>query len=234
MVCVAEDMLVISATEAWKTTHPGTVIGLLEFSALDNRQPSQCLDERKRTIEASLRERYYGFNRQDFLSLPVMAAYNQYYRKFNKTYHVLLQLESIVKGKNLPNVSPLVDASFAAEVDTLVLTAGHDVDTLKGAITMDVAREGDTFIQMGGSAKTIPPGDMVMRDESGLLCSILYGQDNISPITPKTTQALYVSYAPAGVPLVVVQSQLRQIEEHIRLFSPSAVVEQCRLVNASA
>ncbi len=227
-------MLVISATEAWKTTHPGAVIGLLEFSALDNRQHSQCLDERKRTIGASLRERYHGFTRQDFLSLPVMAAYNQYYRKFNKTYHVLLQLESItIKGKNLPNVSPLVDASFAAELDTLVLTAGHDAARLNSAITMDVSREGDTFIQMGGAVKAIPPGDMVMRDESGLLCSILYGQDNVSPITTQTTRALYVAYAPAGVPQEAVQSQLQKIEEHIRLFSPHAVVEQCTLLNAA-
>ena len=55
---------------------------------------SPQLNDRKRETEARLRERYKGFTRQDFLSLPVMSAYDQYYKRFNKTYHVQLQLES--------------------------------------------------------------------------------------------------------------------------------------------
>jgi DNA/RNA-binding domain of Phe-tRNA-synthetase-like protein len=92
-------------------------------------------------VEARLRERCKGFTRQDFLSLPVMSDYERYYKRFNKTYHVQLQVESIVlKGKNLPDVSPLVDANFVAEVETLVLTAGHDAAKLRGSISIDVSR----------------------------------------------------------------------------------------------
>ena len=95
----------ISATEEWRTAHPGAIIGLLELLGLENNScPSPRLDERKREVEARLRERCKGFTRQDFLSLPVMSAYEQYYKRFNKTYHVQLQVESIVlKGKNLPD-----------------------------------------------------------------------------------------------------------------------------------
>ncbi len=67
-----------------------------------------------------------------------MAAYERYYKRFDKTYHVQLQVESIVlKGKNLPDVSPLVDANFIAEIETFVLTAGHDVMQLQGSVCMD-------------------------------------------------------------------------------------------------
>src|SRR5262245_64447502 len=73
-----------------------------------------------------------------------MAGYVHYYKRFGKTYHVLLQLESIVlKSKGLPSVSPLVDANFTAEVETLVLTAGHDAQQLQGEISIDGARDGD-------------------------------------------------------------------------------------------
>ncbi len=68
-------MLIISGTDEWKKAHPGAVIGLLEISGVDNRSDSLRLDERKRETEARLREDYAGFTRQDFLSLPVMAAY---------------------------------------------------------------------------------------------------------------------------------------------------------------
>jgi DNA/RNA-binding domain of Phe-tRNA-synthetase-like protein len=226
-------MLSLSPTHEWHTTHPGAIIGLLELSGVTQPASSPALDERKRETEARLRERYQGFTRQDFLALPVMATYHRYYRSFEKTYHVQLQLESLVlKGKNLPDVSPLVDANFIAEVETLVLTAGHDVAKLFTPVIIDVSRAGDQITQMNSVAKAIRPGDMLMRDANGVSCTIIYGQDDRSPISAQTTHVLYVAYAPPGVPSESVDEQLRRIEENIRLFSPSAVVERHELLAA--
>ena len=227
-------MLSISATAEWRAVHPGAAIGLLELSGLENGRGSAELDDRKRRTEARVRERYRGFTRQEFLSLPVMAAYARYFKRFGKTYHVLLQLESIVlRGKNLPAVSPLVDASFAAEVETLVLTAGHDVRKLDGEVFIDVARDGDQLSPMtGGAPKAIPAGDMIMRGAHGVCCSVIYGQDNRSPLTADSSHVLYVAYAPPGVPDDVVEAHLRLIEEHARLVSRLAVTEQRRVLAA--
>ena len=226
-------MISISATDEWKNSHPGATIGILELSDVVNAASSPKLDDRKRQTEARLRERYQGFSRQDFLSLPVMADYERYYKRFNKTYHVQLQVESIVlKGKNLPDVSPLVDSNFMAEVETFVLTAGHDADKLQEPVLIDVGREGDAMTQMNGTSKAIRAGDMIMKDAGGICCTILYGQDNRSAITPETTHVLYVSYAPAGVPTDIVDLQLHRIEENIRSCSATAVIEQHRLLVA--
>ncbi len=226
-------MLLIAVTDEWRTTHPGAVIGVLELSGVVNTHPALPLDERKRETEARMRARYCGFTRQDFLALPVMAAYDRYYTRFNKTYHVQLQVESIVlKGKALPTISPLVDANFMAEVETFVLTAGHDAAKLHGAMVIDVAREGEQITQMSGVAKALRAGDMIMRDATGVRCSIIYGQDNRSLISPATSQVLYVAYAPPGVPADTVEAHLRTIEANVRLGSPGAVVEQHRLLTA--
>ena len=224
-------MLVITATDEWRMAHPGAVIGLLEISGVDNSHPSAALEERKRETEAQLRERYRGFTRADFLALPRMAAYEQYYKRFNKTYHVQLQVESLVlKGKSLPAVSPLVDANFTSEVVTFVLTAGHDVARLQEPVVMDVSRDGDVMTQLNGATKPIRAWDMVMRDAGGVSCTILYGQDNRSPITPETRHVLYVVYAPPGIAAADVNQQLDQIETCIRLFAPQMKVEQRRLL----
>ena len=226
-------MLSISATDEWRTAHPGAAIGLLEISGVEKTQTSTRLDDRKLETEARLRARFKGFTRQEFLSLPVMSAYVRYYKRFGKTYHVQLQVESIVsKGKSLPNVTPLVDANFVAEVETLVLTAGHDAAKLQGAVSIDVSRDGDQMTQMNGALKPLAAGDMIMRDANGVSCSILYGQDDRSPISSATSHVLYVAYAPAGVPAEVVDGQLRQIEENVRLFSPKVSIEQHRLLSA--
>jgi DNA/RNA-binding domain of Phe-tRNA-synthetase-like protein len=226
-------VLVISATAAWRSAHPEGIVGLLELSSVVNTRPSVGLDDRKRLTEARLRERYRGFARRDFLALPVMVAYTRYYKRFNKTYHVQLQLESIVlRGKSLPNVSPLVDANFLAEMEALILTAGHDVGKLDEPISIDVARDGDGLTQMTGTSRAIPAGDMIMRDARGVCCSIIYGQDDRSPITADTTHVLYVAYAPPGVPASAVEAQLHLIEEHVRLGAPAAVRVQRRLLVA--
>jgi DNA/RNA-binding domain of Phe-tRNA-synthetase-like protein len=224
-------MLTITATDAWKERHPGAQMGLLEISGVDNTKPSAVLEQEKRAIEGRLRKKYANFSREKFLALPVMDAYHRYYRSFGYTYHVLLQLESVaLKGKSLPNVSPLVDANFAAELETLILTAGHDVAQLEAPIIIDVAREHDEITQMNGDRKRIPTGDMLMRDAQGVACTILRGQDNRSPISKATTHVLYVSYVPGEVTEEQVRAQLDAMEKLVRLFAPECVVEQSQII----
>ena len=99
---------------------------------MNNSKRTTPLDARKKDIESRLRNKYVGFSRANLLSIDTLNAYKNYYKKFKKTYHVQLQLESVVlKGKSFPNVTPLVDANFASEMETLLLTAGHDTDLLE-------------------------------------------------------------------------------------------------------
>jgi DNA/RNA-binding domain of Phe-tRNA-synthetase-like protein len=227
-------MLTITAAPEWKSVYPGAQIGILEIAGVDNTLRSELLEAEKRALEARLQAHYTGFSRRDFLALPVMTAYERYYKRFDKTYHVLLQLESVVlKGKRLPEVSPLVDANFAAELDTLVLTASHDVALFQPPLLIDISHSGDEFIRMNGIPKQLPPGDMVMRDSQGVICTILYGQDNLSPITASTTHALYVAYAPPGVGVENVQAQLDAIEKNIRLFSANCQLVQKLVIGAT-
>ena len=71
---------------------------------------------------------------------------------------------------------------------------------------MDVSRDGDQMTQMNGALKPLLAGDMIMRDAGGVSCSIIYGQDDRSPIAAETTHVLYVAYAPTGVPVEPVEA----------------------------
>jgi DNA/RNA-binding domain of Phe-tRNA-synthetase-like protein len=227
-------MLEITETSEWRNVHAGATIGLLELRGVDNQHVSPALEAKKREAEDHLRSTYTGYGRKDFLAIPVLAAYKSYYRGFKKTYHVQLQLESLVNGdRDLPAVSPLVDANFLAEMTTFVLTAGHDAGRLVGPIAIDASRAGDEMTLMGGKKKAIYPGDMVMRDADGICCSIIYGQDNRSPISRATDHVLYVSYAPPGVSADETRAQLATIEDNVRLFSPRAEQVQRRLITAA-
>ncbi|MEM7734857.1 MAG: phenylalanine--tRNA ligase beta subunit-related protein [Deinococcota bacterium] len=224
----------IKATSEWHTRFPGGHVGVLLVSGVDNRKRTTPLDGHKRELEARLRKQFAGFSRADFLQLEVLAAYRDYYKTFGNTYHVQLHLESITtKNKSLPTVSPLVDANFAAELETLVLTAGHDADLLQEPIHIDASRGDETFIQMNGKTKTLKADDMMMRDAQGVVCSIIYGQDARTPISETTTRALYVAYGPAGVPKDAVRQQLEAITHNIQLVKEDIHVELLEVIAAN-
>ena len=226
-------MFQIEVADRWHDTFPGGYVGVLIIGNVDNARRPTPLDQRKKEIESRLRTKFAAFSRRDLLELEVLKAYRNYYKQVNKTYHVQLQLESVVhKGKSLPNVSPLVDANFAAELETLILTSGHDADLLEAPITLDATQGGETFIQMNGSVQSLKPKDMMMSDGKGVVCTIIYGQDQRTPISLNTRRALYVAYAPSEVPVAVVQQQLDSIRENVRCFAPAAEVEMLELYAA--
>lgn len=219
-------MIDIQVADRWRADHPGAHLGILLVGQVDNTQPSAALDAHKAALTADLRARYAGWSRADLLTLPALQIYRQYYKKFKKTYHVQLQLESVVqRGRDLSSVNPLVDAAFAAELDTLILTASHDADRLEPPLRIDSLGDGESFVAMGGQEQPLKAGDMAMRDAAGVICTIIYGQDGRSPITPATRRALYVAYVPAGIEETAVTHHLQTIERNIRLFAPTAVTE---------
>ena len=223
----------IKFTEAWHSTFSGGHIGLLALGPIDNSQPAAALEDHKRQLEASLRQQYEGMTRADLLTMAELAAYKSYYRRFKKTYHVQLQLESVLhKGKSLPMVNPLVDACFAAELETQLLTASHDLDKLAAPISVDASTGTEQLLQMNGQSRQIKANDMMMCDAQGVVCTIIYGQDGRTPVTKATRQVLYVTYAPAGVSAETVAEHHAVLLRNVRLVDEDTAVIHEQIVTA--
>jgi DNA/RNA-binding domain of Phe-tRNA-synthetase-like protein len=153
-------------------------------------------------------------------------VYGAYYKRFDKTYHVQLQLESILfKGKSIPSGAALVEAMFMAEIKNFLLTAGHDLDTLQLPIRLDVTRGDEVYTLMRGQSQQVKPGDMIISDDLGIISNIIYGPDQRSQIQPGTRNVIYTTYAPAGIPQPSITRHLQDIESYVRMFSLQAKTE---------
>ena len=217
----------------WKTTYPGASVGILLLRDVANPPNHPALDARKAEVEAALRSRFAGADRSALKALPTIRAYGDYYRRFDKTYHVLLQLESVVfKNKSIPSVAALVEAMFIAELQNQLLTAGHDADVLRSPLGIDVASGSETYVLLSGRPQTLAAGDMFIHDAQGVLSSILHGPDQRTAITPNTRQALFTVYAPVGIAPAAVESHLRDIQSNVLLVSPNASVERLEVLSA--
>lgn len=223
-----------TVSETWRKAYRGAAVGVLALSGVANPETCPALDQRKEAIEQELRARFAGATRGDLARLPVLQAYEAYYKRFKKTYHVQLQLESVVmKGKSLPRVAALVEAMFAAELKNLLLTAGHDLDAVALPAEVRVAEGAEDYIALSSQPQLLKAGDMYIADRLGIMSSIIYGPDARTRLTPQTRRALFTVYAPPGIAAEAVAAHLGDIRDHALLIAPRAQVELLAVFRAT-
>lgn len=220
-------------SEAWKKAYPNAHAGVLVMREAANPAHHTVLEQHKADLEEQLRARFAGQDRAALLRNPALHAYDAYYKQFKKTYHVQLQLESILlKGKSIPTVAALVEAMFMAEMDGLLLTAGHDLDAVRLPLTIDTGDGVESYTLLRGEPQVTKAGDMLIRDMEGIISSIVYGPDQRTQIAPGTRDAVFTIYAPAGIARHEVKRQLEQIRDNILTIAPLAMVEMMDVFGA--
>jgi DNA/RNA-binding domain of Phe-tRNA-synthetase-like protein len=215
----------LHVSETWRAAYPGASIGLLAMRGVGNPEHHPLLEQRRAELEAELRSRYGGLERSQLKALPALQVYGAYYRRFGKTYHLQLQLESVVlKGRPLPGAAALVEAMFMAELRSLLLTAGHDLDAVRGRPSVEVATGEESYTTLSGQQQRLKAGDMFIRDQEGVLSSVLYGPDSRTRLTSATTGVLFTVYVPAGIEATLVEQHLASIKDNVLLVAPGAEI----------
>jgi DNA/RNA-binding domain of Phe-tRNA-synthetase-like protein len=210
----------------WRTAFPGAHAGVLVMRDVFNPPSSADLALHREAIEQQTRLRFAGQARRDLEALPILQAYEAYYKRFKKTYHVQLQLESIAfKGRSIPDAAALVEAMFMAEVKNLLLTAGHDLDVLHLPVVLDISSGDETYTLLRGQPQQLKAGDMMMSDREGIISSVIYGPDQRAKIQATTQNVMFTVYAPPGIGEEIVGAHLQDITGYVRLVTPDARVE---------
>jgi DNA/RNA-binding domain of Phe-tRNA-synthetase-like protein len=229
----AETMELI-VSDGWRRAYPDAAVGILAMHGVANPAHHPGLEQRKRALERALRERYAGYDRQALKALPALQAYDAYYRQFRKTYHVQLQLESVVfKDKPIPSVAAIVEMMFMAELHDLLLTAVHDLEAVEFPVRVDVADGSERYVRLDGQEQRLKAGDMFIADRKAVMSSIIYGPDRRTQVTDETRAVLFTTYAPPGIAPEIVQDHLEGILEMVHLVAPGATVETLRVYRAS-
>ena len=130
-------------------------------------------------------------------------------------------------------MAALVEAMFMAEMDTLLLTAGHDLDAVRLPLTLDVARQDESYVLLRGDAQAPKAGDMLIRDREGIVSSIVYGPDQRTQINAKTRNAVFTVYAPEGIRVEAIEEHLARIQTNVQIITPGAQVGLLQIYGAA-
>ncbi len=222
----------LTLIDAWKTAYPTASVGILAMRGVANPMVCPALEARKAELEADLRARFAGKTRADIKALSEFQAYTAYYKRFKKTYHVQLQLESVaLQGKSIPSVAALVETMFMGELKNCLLTAVHDLDVVQPPVRIDVADGSESYVTLNGQSQTLKPGDMFIADAVGVLSSIIYGPDAHTQVTPDTRNVLFTVYAPEGIAPETVRRHLEDTRDLVWLIAPDAEIVELRVHN---
>jgi len=196
--------------------YPDSKFGILAVRALDAGFDRSCMENLKKDEIEKIKTLHDGYERKLIVDKAPMCHYTAYYKQFKKTYHVLLQLESVLlKNRGIPDTDIPVEVMFLAEMKNLLLTAVHDLDKIDGSLAMCAAAGTETYVNISGKTEQLAKDDLYLSDESGVISNILCGPDCRTRISGATKNALYFVYGVDGITEAQIQSHLEDIRSYL-------------------
>ena len=168
----------------------------------------------------ALKERFADYDRKAVFGENV---YFRFFKKFKKTYPVLMQLESILlKGRPFPHANPITAIPFLAELETQHLLGTHDVEQVQGSVRLFAGTEKAPFPGMRGEEVHTYPGDFCGRDDGGIIFSMIAGADDRTCVRESSTHVFYPVFGVAGQPVEELTAVLDRLEEYVKTLVPDA------------
>lgn len=208
----------IFISETLKVQFPNIKVGIIEIKKIYNKISDTNFEKAKLSLESHIRQNY-----TDVKNFEVIRKNNQYFKNFYSTYPILFQIQSILKGKSFPSTSCAVEAMFMAELESMFLTAGHDLDTIEGDLNVTLTKGEELYIKINKKNQSLKPNDIICFDGEGIISSVLYGPDFRTKITQSTSNCLFFSYFPYGEDDSKIQDHFNNILKYIKLFSDNVL-----------
>jgi DNA/RNA-binding domain of Phe-tRNA-synthetase-like protein len=192
---------------------PHLKVATMEVRNLENKKLDESLEKEKRAIESEIRN-----NTKDYLESKTIKKYNEFFKKFGKKYPIEYQIKSITEGKSFPSQYTVVEAMFMAELKNMYLTAGHDLDLIKGSLNTKITKDNEEYENISGKEMKLKPGDITTEDEFGIISSVLFGPDRRTMITEKTRNYLFFAYFPYGEEDRKIKNHFEDIVAYVKIF----------------
>ena len=210
------------------TKDPGLIERNIPFGYVNVRYPSReqlhIADFRNLVIAelTSLKEMYPEYDRKAVFG---ENPYVRFFKKFKKTYPVLMQFESVMfKGRSFPDFNPVAEVPFLLELVTHVLSGAHDIDQISGVVELYSAVCKEEFPGLRGTPVHTYPGDVCGRDDKGIIFSLIAGADERTCAREDSRHLLYPIFGTPDLEEAVISAAIETLVRYIRVLSPEAEI----------
>ena len=136
-------------------------------------------------------------------------------------------LRRVLRGDGLPVINSLVDINNACSLEFLLPIGLHDLDAVRGAMTLRVGRQGEGYDAIGKGAYSVE-GRITVADDLGP-CGSPTSDSQRSMITLATKRCLMIIYAPSGYPSAALEAHAALAASRITRFA-GGTIRQVRVL----
>jgi len=179
---------------AYASRYPDVGFGRVLLTGCENAENPEGFDQHKRGLLRRMRRRDTVAGITERIDL-----YDRFFSEFGHPCPLPGHLKRTVNS-GFPRYNLLVDAHFMAEMCAGILVAVTDFDRMEGALTLDLAAEGEICRGMGGREMRTRQGEIVLRDEVEIVCVLCQGADEKTRVRENTTNVLFYAYGVPGIP----------------------------------
>ena len=184
---------VFSKSSKYKSRYPEVAFGLTLISGCQNPFNPPDFDQYKRKRLRKMRKRETLAQITERIEI-----YNGFFESFGFECPLPKHLKRTVNS-GFPRYNLMVDTHFMAEMCAGILVAVTDYDCFEGKVTLDLADEGEKCVGMGLRDLRTKEGEIVFRDEKGIVCVLCQGADEKTRVKEETRNVLFYAYAVPGI-----------------------------------
>jgi DNA/RNA-binding domain of Phe-tRNA-synthetase-like protein len=207
----------LSISPGYREAYPGLAFGWTLIGGCRNSDNPPGFDEAKRQLLRKMRKR------ETLAALTArIETYDRFFRSFGYDCPLTKHLKRTVHS-GFPRYNLVVDTHFIAEMCAGILVAAADFDRFEGALTLDVARAGESCVGMGHRKFVTKDREIVLRDEKEIVCVLCQGADEKTRVSADTRRVLLYAYAVPGIEAEAIREGLSLAGETLSRFGEGRV-----------
>lgn len=195
MGMTTEEMYLRVSPAIWEK-FPHLKLGVLVVEGMDNTVDATGSAE---FLQKCTHDARNAYAQTDLSRVDKIIDWREAYRSFGfKPAQFRCSAESllrrIMQGKDLPSINPLVNIYNAVSLKYTLPMGADDLDQVKGAIQLTVARGDEQFTALGSSATELTQaGEVVYRDDRFVTCKVWNWREcDQTKIETGTKRAIFV------------------------------------------
>ena len=204
--------------------YPWMKFGFCFVRGLSPVRPSNHLKEKQKDTEAFIREHSQALLER---AKSITGFYKAQGEK-NRS-HIQSLIQSICNGKSIKPVNFIVDSVLLAELRNALLLGVHDLDRIRGDISLDVASEGESFVGIGQHKVTTRNHEVVLRDDSSIWASYTQGPDSRTLVDDASKNVMILGFF---TPDTSREMMIRGIQDAVEILLTAATgkAEEVRIL----
>jgi len=211
--------VVFTRSAAYDAKYAEVPFGLTLISGCRNFENPEGFDAHKRKLLRKMRKRSTLAQITDRIN-----AYGAFFEGFGFSCPLPGHLKRTINS-GFPRYNLMVDAHFMAEMCAGILVAVTDYDRFEGALTLDVAGDGELCRGMGQREMRTKDGEIVLRDDKEIVCVLCQGADEKTRVSENTENVLFYGYGIPGVEAGFLKDGLTIAAETMDEFGNGTIEE---------